>query len=608
MQHQFRKILGQIPKILLITVVIGCLLLTVNCLLFTVSYSQVSSSAFDPNCYQPKIGTPGVVDTIYGAHEGEYLGAGMLNIGPYPDSSYGRMSCLLSYPDSLFNSVFRTGPSFNLHKLNVLGHFNINQAILRRGHFRSPKYSDILVADLKNGNTPARIYWQDDQGNYDSSRYTILLSAVKGKVYNDYSAMLPYTTHISSDSVEDIVYMTVIVDTDTGRGVTYLLYFKGGKTLYDQGRTAISDSAKSLESLVPNPKTTSQGDFRGVGRNDIIFEDSHRNFFYYKNDPPFSMSSVIKALRYDTLFAQWQNPNSQYFTERQTLEMKALSKPAGDSSSDFLAFFETQRGNESIDEIRIFKGGKDFGANRWTADSAAFVIHEPYYYDSKYALGWGVALKDCGHMTGTNNRVLYVEGTLDAGFYGYEFFYVLGDAIDDKIDMEIGPIPNHGGAGPFVDTLVADNDNLQDIIMGESGFGLDAATYNGSIFVVHGSNKIPDKTNSVVARKAVDESQSHILAYPNPCRQSTVLTFDNCLGEKMTMDVVSSSGQQCLHEETPGVDGLQQYAVDLSTLSAGEYIINLSCPLPGWSSSVKIIKTGAAQTPWSFDLKKMVGR
>jgi hypothetical protein len=318
---------------------------------------------------------------------------------------------------------------------------------------------------------------------------------------------------------------------------------------------------------------------------------------------------MSRALRYDTLFAQWQNPKSVFNTNSKSFSMKALLKLVGDSSEDFLAFFETvyaHRPAQSILEFRIFKGGKDFGAHRWTADSAAFVIHEPYYYDLKYNnMGFGVSgsVYDCGDMTGTGNRVLYIGGSLDGSFYGYHYFYVLGNAISDKIAMFVGPLSPYGGSSGSIDTLVADNDQLQDVIM-----GLGAYQGPGAIYLIHGSSKIPVRTNSVVERKAVDESPSHILAYPNPCQQSTVLTFDNCLGQKMTVDVVSTSGQQCLHQETPGVDGLQQYAVDLSTLSAGEYIINLSCPMPGWSSSVKIIKTGAAQTPWSFDLKKMVGR
>ena len=289
--------------------------------------------------------------------------------------------------------------------------------------------------------------------------------------------------------------------------------------------------------------------------------------------------------------------------------MKALSKQSGDSSVDFLPYFVTQYGGRSIQEYRIFKGGKDFGSHRLTADSAAFVIHEPLYYDAKFHdMAFGRGVRDCGDMTGTGNRVLFIEAALDGGFYAYEYFYVLGNAIDDKVDMFMGPFANNGGAENDVDTLTADGDKYQDIIMGESGGINNGNELNGSIWVVHGSNKIPVRTNSVTSRKSVDDSPSHILAYPNPCDQHTVLTFDNCAASKMQVQIISSNGVIVQKEETPAVDGLQQYAVDLSGFAAGEYVINLSCPSPGWSSSINVIKTGAAVTPWAFDLKKMVGR
>jgi len=60
--HKFLlKILDQIPKILIIMVVFAA----------GAARGQVSSSAFDPNCYQPVIGMPGVVDSIYCGYEAE---------------------------------------------------------------------------------------------------------------------------------------------------------------------------------------------------------------------------------------------------------------------------------------------------------------------------------------------------------------------------------------------------------------------------------------------------------------------------------------------------------------------------------------------------------
>ena len=87
-----------------------------------------------------------------------------------------------------------------------------------------------------------------------------------------------------------------------------------------------------------------------------------------------------------------------------------------------------------------------------------------------------------------------VYGSLDASYYGSYFFYVLGNSMDDKVDMFFSM--NHFPGLSKVDTLVADGDKLQDIIMGMTGYYSDEdLTLNkrsvGTICVVHGSKKIP---------------------------------------------------------------------------------------------------------------------
>ena len=272
---------------------------------FGAAEAQISSAAFDPNCYFPGIGIPGEIDTIYGSHGDQYLGSGMTNIGPAPGDPYGRISCLFdhiySIPKDIWkDSLFTTGSAFNLHKLHVIADFNIFN-IIRRGHFRSPKYSDILSYNLDQ--TPARIYWQDDNGDYDSSRYTQLYSSKKGKWYDDYSFMVPYSAHISSDTAEDIIYRVMSADADTIPAYFNLLYYKGGQQLFDQGKIAFEDSSLFGEyaSSYKSIGGTNQGDFRGIGREDLLISDHSGDFLYYKNDPPFSMASFIHSLRYDTL-------------------------------------------------------------------------------------------------------------------------------------------------------------------------------------------------------------------------------------------------------------------------------------------------------------------
>ncbi len=539
-----------------------------------VARSQVSSTAFDPNCYFPRIGVPGEIDTIYGGKWLENLGAGLVNLGPNINGTYGE----IAFADSSAGlSVFKSWPDFSLHKLRKTRNLYLSQYYrnYQFGHFHSTKYLDILATD-DGGRNPARIYWQDDKGEYDSTRYTILLSPIQGKTYNDYSSMRPsYLPNLSSDSIQDIISMIVIADSNE-TGKSYLLYFKG-ESLRNQAKTAYADSTAFFDI---GQRVTVSGDFRGTGRIDMIaadnyvkFGQNYHNLFYYRNDPPFSMSRLLNSLKYDTLFAQWQNPNN--YNNLNAITMSALSKQSGDSSNDFLLFFATDYGRpQAIEEFRIFRGGKDFGSNRWTADSAAFVLHAPYYYDPNYhALAFGYGLKDCGHMTGTKNHVLYIEGLLDGGFYGYEFFYVLGDAIDDKVDMFIGPIGNGGGASNQVDTIVADNDNLQDIIMGESGFGLDAADAHGSIYVIHGSRKIPERTRTVSTGVSGIEN---ISIFPNPVTEGKfTLDLSSIEQQNLKVELWDLLGRKVYSEYIGEAFIRQFYSIFIPSLSSGTYILEI---------------------------------
>ncbi len=547
-------------------------------LLAGVTQAQVNSTAFDPNCYFPRIGVSGEIDTIYGAHESQYLGSGLLNIGPTPGDSYGRLSCVLDYDNvnsMVRDSVFSAGHLFNLHKLHILGENTINYSI-RRGHFRSPKYSDILYSTRTS--KPARIYWQDDQGEFDSSRYTELRTNIKAKFYNDYVPLLPYSSHLSSDSVEDIVYSVLVGNTNTQSDSIFLIYFIGGEQLMKKGKIAYQDSTKFFDTIPPpwvdRIRGVSQGDYRGVGRADIIASDLYGNLFYYKNDPPFSLSGLVSALKFDTIFAKWQNPHSLVPNSENHLSMHAISKHGNDSSYDFLPPFETQYGSRTIQELRIFKGGKDFGTKRWMADSASFVIHEPYFYDNNFRVSrfGGVGLHDCGDMTGTGNHVLYIGADLDGGFYGYHFFYVLGSAIDDKVDMFIGPIPNSGDG--FLDTLTADNDNLQDAILGLSGFGLNNGNEAvGTIYVIHGSNKIPVKTNRVLP---ISQNDISINVFPNPVTNGKcILDLRSAPEEDIQVNIFDLLGRKVFSENiyTPFVNPL--HPIVIRTLPNGTYVIEL---------------------------------
>ncbi len=103
---------------------------------------------------------------------------------------------------------------------------------------------------------------------------------------------------------------------------------------------------------------------------------------------------------------------------------------------------------------------------------------------------------------------------------------------------------------------------------------------------------------TVSAVQPIENSPTvQLKVYPNPLDQKTTLTFESCTSGLMYMEVVSSMGVSVLREEIPDVDGLQQYAADLSALPAGAYHIRLVCPADGWSAGTNVIKTGAALTP-----------
>ncbi len=546
------------------------------------AWSQISSSAFDPNCYFPRIGVLGEIDTIYGAHHNQGLGGGMINIGPEPGGSYGRISCDLVLDTSADRvippSVFTTGPNFDLHHLKVTGNYINSFYIARRSHFRSPKYWDLLAVIDPTGGAPepARIYWQDDNGNYDTSRYTQLRSSVEGKykyIYCDHFN-IPFTSHISSDSVEDLIYTVSIQDIDSLKIRRYFLYYQGGQHLYDQGKKAIADSTFYFNNqpwpFGTYPQIAAQGDFRGVGRNDFLVYDSQTgytgNIMHYKNAIPFTMESLLHL---DTIF-EWSSPNT-FQAGWPFFPMRALPKVKGDSSVDLLIYITT---GTPVEGIGILRGGKNFDTYQWSLDSLAFLIHHPGYYDSKWqSLTWGGGGVDCGDMTNTGNRVLGTGGETDQGLDNYDFFYVVGNNIDDKADMFIGDIPNHGGTDAE-DTLTADHDQYGDIIMGRPGFGMNSASeYNGTIFVLHGSEKIPVSGRTVSTFKP---GQNQISVYPNPITTGTC-TLDLHSLELQDLDITiwDLLGRKIYFEHIYAPYMRTQHQIFLNSITSGTYTLEV---------------------------------
>ncbi len=178
--------------------------------------AQISSSAFDPNCYQPRIGVPGEIDTIYGSYSGQQLGGNQFSPGPGPNG-YNRVffSGYQNNPNGW--DIMAGGANFNLHDLDkpkskvfLSGYTQVV------GHFHSPKLLDILHIY----SSFARIYWADSNGDYDSARRTVLTYRSRpgpGNGAYNYAIFTPYVAHMTADTVDDLVLRYCDAQSSTSR-------------------------------------------------------------------------------------------------------------------------------------------------------------------------------------------------------------------------------------------------------------------------------------------------------------------------------------------------------------------------------------------------------
>jgi hypothetical protein len=584
-------------------------------------FGEVSAQGFDPMCYFPKIGVE--IDTLLRRPTEGYFFANHLIKNPNaPDSE--EQIVIEGYPTNPpFMTVLSSGATLDIHKLQPRKKWNVKltgsavgeTAIF--GNFHTTKYKDaFLPANL-------RIYWADESGDFDSSRFTELRSSVQGNFYPEtgggfkYENMNMYVAKLTNDSLDDIVTMgytnwkTMDEFFDSSR--TYLLLFRG-ESLYKPNELVLSDSAFMVERVkrdsIHFDRFGNVGDYRGTGRMDWLTSDYQGNLFYFKNDAPFSMEKLVMSMRYDTLMSGWENPhllkaggNDYTFASSRT-GLRAFPKQSWNQSVDLVARFNTD--DDRNEAWFLFRGGPDFGSKRLYIDSVDFLLHKSFEFGIGYDVGFGIS--DCGDMTGTGNTVIATG--VGAGHEGGDWlYYVLGKATDENIDIDI-PVyvvdGTGGGASPV--QVKADEDNLQDVAFGVTNYkGTSLDPVSSSLALLHGSKKIPVTLNP---KYAVEEMkhlrQTPMYAFPNPFDERTVLTFENCSRGVMYMDVVNSLGVSVLHETIPDVDGYQQYACDLSTLPAGVYYVRMVCPADGWSATTSVIKTGAAQAPWKLDLHEMV--
>jgi hypothetical protein len=536
-----------------------------------VARAQVSSSAFDPQCYQPTVGDPGVIDTIYGSRDKQYLGGDLFNVGPRYGESYGRiMTDGFQKDTSNFSSV-RTGPAFNIHKLQVEKNMNFTQSnhpIF--GHFHSPHLTDLLIQN--------QIYWSDDSGNYDENRSSFLTFRSHGdsNYGPNFGELGPYVAYLTSDSLQDIVIGCTSSWQKTRPDTGYIMLFKGSKSFAAGGKFVYPDSELAAPYLTGiGARGCLAGDFRGSGKEDCIAYEVLNNLYFYKNEGPFSLQKFSDAIQFDTLYSRSDNPQMKPNISSWTVgfPLKAFAKASWDKSVDFFGSVLTT--DDKNGAQLFFRGGRDFGSKRLFLDSVDFVMHSPRYLDNHWQnLSWADEIWNCGDMTGTGNTVICAHGSDDGSATNFYYFYVLGRAMDEKVDMYYS-MSNYGTG--YIDTLVADRDSLQDIINGLVIFTSDddRLLHNwwgvGSLQVIHGSKQIPVHISAKYGVASGHNSTSVLSVYPNPIRNHFQADFRLRESGNALLRIFDLLGREVYREIFRGTAGEQVKRVQLPRLANGVY-------------------------------------
>jgi hypothetical protein len=558
---------------------LSCLVISalVGCICSQAS-AQVYFKFLDSNCYQPTVGKPGEIDTIYGSRNEQFLGIGLQGIGPAPGGSYQRIMLTGLPQNPPFESIIETGPNFDLHKLKSTGTDIQPSIFFIPFHPRSPQITDLFFP----GTQPI-IYWADQNGNFDTSRYTLLKRQLTDgrpaePISNNY-CLVPCTT----DSVDDVVFVTERFDSGWYR--SYLVIYNAA-SLSLQKASVIPDAFSFLDSVhqgTPYGRSFFVGTFSGKSRKNIlVMDDLGNHIFFYANEEPFSLSKLANAAHYDTLFSGWQHPTLRgtgYNDIAHALSMQAFPKASWDKSQDLIWVCHfLDRDVPTGTRMYFFKGGPNFGSKRLTLDSADFVIRAPGEQDPTFGGGFGDQLYDCGDMTGTGNRVLLTLEGPDL-LYGVCSFFVTGKALDDKVDLyyAIGP----GGAALEPDTLTADHDNLQDVIIGiPDYYSYDdlnlGKQYVGSIHVVHGSKKIPVHISERFAVEKHAVAIGSMMLYPNPTHDHTSIECSFEHPGRVSIQIYDVLGRVVMREDREVRAGREVFSLSLNGLTKGAYSVRVS--------------------------------
>ena len=566
--------------------------------------------SLDSNCYFPQIGVPGEIDTIYGTATdtigdfiyGSGLGAYIHNLGPKANGAPG--SIFIGNSDDVF-SIAPTGANFNLHNLHAVAqNLKSDYSALRNGHFHDQAHLDIF------DDSKWIIYWADDNGNYDTSRRTQLESNLYGSYGFSRGGFFnpAYITRLTNDSIDDIVVGLGTSDSIISKDSGYLALFRGGTKLV-AARVAFEDTSFLIpppygyQTGTPTVWESLEGDYRGTNRDDLLISDYYRNLFFYKNDPPFSLRGLVHAIFYDTLWTQPSQWDTNVIRNGQTwlygsLTMRALRKKQGDNSYDWVVEIPTF---DSGNAVYFFRGGPDFGSHRITIDSAAYVITPP-----KLGFAWPATLIDAGDMTGTGNHVLATGGGDNT--VANLTYYLTGQALDNKIDVYYG----NALAGQR-DTLTANSDSLEDLLLGGPGYDdpedlANGERDHGTIWLMYGSKQIPVHLNPQFAdvSSIPQKDGAGITFAPNPIIKSwsvaTIIwpeaepeaeySIYDMLGREVDRGTIRLLGgpeeQRIYFRNLP--QGTYIYVITGSKHTASAKIVKLSPASTGGSSQPNIIQ------------------
>jgi hypothetical protein len=556
------------------------LMLVISVVLFLTPAASLAQSwrkALDSDVYQPRMGVSGEIDSLYGTYNDQRFG----DLAPGGPDAEGREQVWV-WSQGLGLDDISTQYGLHLNNLQVVNHTGVDLRQCVFGHFRSSKYRD-AIHDVDGEERV--IYWQNDLGGYDTQHKTVLKGDPSWKFYgldNGNLIILP----LSSDSLDDLVTYWQHAP-DTGRFVyVYLSYYKGshlyGRDTVFADSTIYCDTSHGDFGYRPGAAV---GQFFGTDRTQLIAPDLEENLFIYRNDSAFSMSRFLNAMRFDTLWTFHENPqlasipDYAYLTGPYVQTMKCFPKAAWDKSDDFLCMADVRRapGHYQNQHVFCFRGGSHFGEKHLLLDSADFILSSPgeYEYPNPPTIYTTDFRGNCGDMTGTGNNVLLLEALPDP-LVSLRFFYVLGRALDDKADMYFQTDPDAGGP---IDTITADRDHLQDVILGNPGYyhyedHLNLGWHDvGLIQVLHGSTKIPVRETARFGVANPESRPNGVEIFPNPASSTTTVRLHDSLVGHASLSVRDVLGREVRHQETSG--GIAKFSLATGALSSGWYQLRI---------------------------------